>query len=479
MADITGVTNQTSSTSGANALAGIQEAVTNINDDYVSESLYDANSILYATTDNTPVALTVGASTIVGRKSSGNIVALTATETRTILNVADGSTANSKASGSELDTGTDDVKFATAKAINDSHNVPSVAPGTSGNVMISNGTDWVSSALTSATSSLFGNGADGSVTYDGSTTILGVAPSGSAYTLNRDIYCVDLTVNNGVTINTAGYRIYVRGTLTVNATAIIQNNGGNGGNGGNASASTGGTAGSAGAAPSAVTVPAGSAGVAGSIGGVVNAVGIAGNAGGAKSNSVGVSGAAGGAGGTATGNGTAAGGSAGAAGTATASSTTIKNYGNASVLLDMSGVYTGSAGSGSGGSGAASNASGGNNAGGGSGGSGGSGGFVFIFAFTLAGTGTIKAIGGNGGNGGNAFAGTGNSGAGGGGTGAGGAGGIILIFTTTSANPYTLTVTGGTAGQTVGTGATSGTGYTGANGSIGSNGTTGAIFYLN
>lgn len=51
-----------------------------------------------------------------------------------------------KASGAELDTGTDDVKFATAKAINDSHNVPSVAPGTSGNIMTSNGTDWTSAA---------------------------------------------------------------------------------------------------------------------------------------------------------------------------------------------------------------------------------------------------------------------------------------------------------------------------------------------
>ena len=49
-----------------------------------------------------------------------------------------------KASGAEMDTGTDDAKFATAKAINDSHNVPSVAPSTSGNIMQSNGTDWVS-----------------------------------------------------------------------------------------------------------------------------------------------------------------------------------------------------------------------------------------------------------------------------------------------------------------------------------------------
>lgn len=51
----------------------------------------------------------------------------------------------SKATGAEVDTGTDDAKFVTAKAINDSHNVPSVAPSTSGNVMTSNGTDWVSS----------------------------------------------------------------------------------------------------------------------------------------------------------------------------------------------------------------------------------------------------------------------------------------------------------------------------------------------
>ena len=42
----------------------------------VSKSLYDANTILYATTDDTPVALTVGASTVVGRRASGAIVAI-------------------------------------------------------------------------------------------------------------------------------------------------------------------------------------------------------------------------------------------------------------------------------------------------------------------------------------------------------------------------------------------------------------------
>ncbi len=57
-----------------------------------------------------------------------------------------------KATGAELDTGTDDAKFATAKALKDSHNVPSVAPGTSGNVLTSNGTDWTSAAPTAGSS---------------------------------------------------------------------------------------------------------------------------------------------------------------------------------------------------------------------------------------------------------------------------------------------------------------------------------------
>jgi hypothetical protein len=52
---------------------------------YVAKSLYDANSILYATSDDTPVALTIGASTIVGRKASGNIVALTPAEAMNVL----------------------------------------------------------------------------------------------------------------------------------------------------------------------------------------------------------------------------------------------------------------------------------------------------------------------------------------------------------------------------------------------------------
>ena len=52
---------------------------------YMAKTLFDAHTILYATTDDTPVALTVAASRIVGRKSAGNIVALTAAQVLTIL----------------------------------------------------------------------------------------------------------------------------------------------------------------------------------------------------------------------------------------------------------------------------------------------------------------------------------------------------------------------------------------------------------
>lgn len=50
------------------------------------------------------------------------------------------------ASGAEIDTGTDNVKYTTASGISASHNVPTVVPGTSGNLLTSNGTDWTSAA---------------------------------------------------------------------------------------------------------------------------------------------------------------------------------------------------------------------------------------------------------------------------------------------------------------------------------------------
>ncbi len=58
----------------------------------VMETDYNANTILAATSDDTPAALTIAEQTLVGRITSGNIDALTATEVRTLLNVEDGAT---------------------------------------------------------------------------------------------------------------------------------------------------------------------------------------------------------------------------------------------------------------------------------------------------------------------------------------------------------------------------------------------------
>ena len=52
---------------------------------YVLNSLFDANTILKADSDNTPVAMTVAASRILGRKATGGIVAMTGAELMALL----------------------------------------------------------------------------------------------------------------------------------------------------------------------------------------------------------------------------------------------------------------------------------------------------------------------------------------------------------------------------------------------------------
>src|SRR3990167_6746389 len=51
----------------------------------VALTLYDAQSILAAVSDNAPVAVTVGEQTLVGRITSGNITALTVAQVITLL----------------------------------------------------------------------------------------------------------------------------------------------------------------------------------------------------------------------------------------------------------------------------------------------------------------------------------------------------------------------------------------------------------
>ena len=57
---------------------------------YIAKSTLTAQTVLAAISSGTPVPITVNEQTLVGRKTGGNITALTASEIRTILNVADG-----------------------------------------------------------------------------------------------------------------------------------------------------------------------------------------------------------------------------------------------------------------------------------------------------------------------------------------------------------------------------------------------------
>jgi len=87
---------------------------------YVPKSLFNDYSMIMATSDNTPIVLSVGTSTLVGRASSGAIAALSASSVRTILNVAEGANAYSLPVASEILGG---VKSGTDITVDGSGNV--------------------------------------------------------------------------------------------------------------------------------------------------------------------------------------------------------------------------------------------------------------------------------------------------------------------------------------------------------------------
>ena len=103
-------------------------AQTNI-DGALIKNDFNANTILKADTDNNPIPLTVGEQTFVGRKTGSTIAALTPAEARVILNVADGATANAVCTGAEIDSGTDNVKYASPLAIRNSGLISTAASG--------------------------------------------------------------------------------------------------------------------------------------------------------------------------------------------------------------------------------------------------------------------------------------------------------------------------------------------------------------
>jgi len=66
--------------------------------------------------------------------------------------------------------------------------------------------------------SVYGTGADGDAVLDGTTTILSMAPSASVYTMTRDLYFNDLTINTSCRLQPNGYRVFVKGTLRFGGT---------------------------------------------------------------------------------------------------------------------------------------------------------------------------------------------------------------------------------------------------------------------
>ena len=78
------------------------------NHEVVMHKIFDAQTILAATTDDTPAALTIPVQTVVGRITAGNVKALTVIEIQTLINVEDGAdvtdAANVNTAGAVMET---------------------------------------------------------------------------------------------------------------------------------------------------------------------------------------------------------------------------------------------------------------------------------------------------------------------------------------------------------------------------------------
>lgn len=81
---------------------------------YVTKALFDANTILAANSDNTPSAVTVAEQTIVGRKTGGNIAALTPAEAMNVLWVTAPETKTSTGTAGQIAKDTNFIYVCTA-----------------------------------------------------------------------------------------------------------------------------------------------------------------------------------------------------------------------------------------------------------------------------------------------------------------------------------------------------------------------------
>lgn len=98
-----------------------------------------------------------------------------------------------------------------------------LAPASGGgttNFLRADGTWNRPAAYTNLNYPFFGDGLDGSLTFDGTTTILGIVPSANTYVLTHDIAGTTITVNSGVSIRFAGYRMMATTSITNNGTKV-------------------------------------------------------------------------------------------------------------------------------------------------------------------------------------------------------------------------------------------------------------------
>jgi len=85
---------------------------------------------------------------------------------------------------------------------------------------------WLAYLDSNSGAAVFGFGTDGALNFDGVSTVAGLVPSGSVYTMNRHLFPTDMTVANGVTVVAYGFGIWGTGTLTLTGTAKIDASGG-------------------------------------------------------------------------------------------------------------------------------------------------------------------------------------------------------------------------------------------------------------
>lgn len=275
------------------------------------------------------------------------------------------------------------------------------APSASQTLYTSNSTTSAWSSVDNLGSTIYGTGLDADPDIGAGVTV----------TLARDSYYDNLTIATGGVLITAGFRLFVKGTTTLNGTARIHCNGNN---------ASGQTAGAAG------TTNTIGAGAAGTNGGAIN---TAGGTGGAVTAAT-MMGGTGGAGGAATGTGARTGGAGGSSSAPAAingGSQVFNDYSNAVRCVDVIGTKLNGGCGGGGGGGNSANVGGGG---------GGGGGVVMFASKTIDGTGFISANGGNGGNG------AGTAGGGGG----GGGGSVVVMYTNLNISSANITASGGSGG---------------------------------